>query len=57
VFEQDQHERRETLFHARHWRHCHVSDEDAVEGYMLRRAIAAPQDQQIVSSASLATAQ
>jgi len=29
VFAHDQQERREVLFHARHWRHCHVSEVDA----------------------------
>jgi len=56
VFEQDQHERREVLFQARHCRHCHVSD-PAIPGYNERRAIAAPHDQQTVSSASFETAQ
>jgi len=26
VFAHDQHERRDVLFQARHWRHCHVSE-------------------------------
>jgi hypothetical protein len=57
VFAHDQHDRREMLFHARHLRHCQVSAVGPVAGRAPKRAIAAPQDQQTVNSASFVTAQ
>ncbi len=57
MFEHDQHERREVLFHARHWRHCQVSEAGAMPGRRLSRVTAAPQDQQTVNSASFVTPQ
>ena len=57
MFEHDQQDRREMLFQARHWRHCQVSVVGAVPGRKVSRVIAAPHDQQIVSSASFTTPQ
>ncbi len=57
MFEHDQHDRREVLFHARHWRHCQVSEAGAAPGRRLRRVTAAPHDQQTVNAASFTTPQ